>query len=306
MDSVTNIFRQISTSISPTTSASVITSELVEQVLTTVQSTISRTNSTEGNSQDPLFLNHATAARYLRAYSDAGKASKHMIATYNYRQLLHASTLGTSSDSCVTIWKELMKRNMFIGSLNDGDNPRSPVLILRKSTERFDKADFEAYRQGLFYILDCTAQLADRYLNNEETVEMDRQKGQWVIVLDMQGYSSKNSPPISVSLETMKIYQNHFPERAKRIIMLDTPKSFETLWMAVGRLVDARTREKFLWVSRIQGNSKLGDLIGRSVLECVDMGIEEGRRKGAEILVENKLLKNLNEAKNDDENICIK
>ena len=199
-----------------------------------------------------------------------------------------------------------MKRNMFIGSLNDGDNPRSPVLILRKSTERFDKADFEAYRQGLFYILDCTAQLADRYLNNEETVEMDRQKGQWVIVLDMQGYSSKNSPPISVSLETMKIYQNHFPERAKRIIMLDTPKSFETLWMAVGRLVDARTREKFLWVSRIQGNSKLGDLIGRSVLECVDMGIEEGRRKGAEILVENKLLKNLNEAKNDDENICIK
>lgn len=288
MDHVTNLFRQISTSISPSNSSAVVTRELVEQVLTSVQSTISGTN--PSNIQDCPFLNHATAARYLRAYSDPIKASKHMVATYNYRQLLNANTAGKTTDSSVTIWKELMKRSMFIGSIDDGDEPKSPVLILRKNSERFDKADFEEYRQGLFFILDCTAQLADIGLNSEDTAEMDQQKGQWVIVLDMRDYSSKNSPPISVSLETMKIYQNHFPERAKKIIMLDTPKAFETLWMVVGKMIDTKTKEKFMWISRNQGEEKLKDLIGRSVWECVKMGVVEGRQKCAQILVENGFL----------------
>lgn len=235
------------------------------------------------------FLSVPTAARYLRGYSNEGKAAKNMLATYRYRRLVRAADLGTAEDTYRTVYSELRKRSMFIGALSDGAASPSPVLILRKRGDAFDKQDFEEYRRAFFFTLDCTAWLADRGLNEED--EVLHQTGQWVIVMDMLGYSSKNSPPLAVSMETMRIFQSHFPERAKRIVVLDAPSAFNVLWRVISPLIDPVTRAKFLFTSRSAGEPALKEQLGEAVWACVNVDLEQGKRQSAKFMVDAGLLK---------------
>lgn len=235
------------------------------------------------------FLTVATAARYLRGYKDEPKAARNMLHTYHYRHLLHADDLGTSEETFRTVWTELEKRSLFLGALSDGAHPPSPVLILRKRGEAFEKQDFEEYRRAFFFTLDVTARLADKQLGYED--EMSRQKGQWVIVMDMLGYSSKNSPPLNVSIETLRIFQNHFPERAKRIIVLDAPRAFSIFWTVVRPLIDPVTRNKFTFTSRSIGDDALKQLVGNVVYECINMELEKGKELSAKFMMDNGFLR---------------
>lgn len=235
------------------------------------------------------FLSLGAAARYLRGYGDDRKAARNLLATFRYRRDIGVNNLGTDVSTCGTVWSEMSKRSMFIGSITDGQVPPSPVLILRKRGEAFDKADFEEYRQAFFYTLDVTAKLADNGIVGEG---IDSQKGQWVIVMDMRGYSSKNSPPIGVSMETMRIFQNHFPERAKKIVILDAPRAFGFLWRMISPFIDKVTRDKFLFVERDGNNDdKLKELLGEEVSKCIEVDLEEGKANSAKIMIEGGFLR---------------
>lgn len=246
-----------------------------------------RDHLSEGEREDEntaIFLNVGTAARYLRGYHDEAKAARNMLATYHYRRLVHAEDLGKSASTFRTVWTELSKRSMFLASLSDGAEPPSPVLILRKKGEAFDREDFEDYRRAFFFTLDCTAKFADKGLGS--TAATYEQKGQWVIVMDMLGYSSKNSPPLGVSMETLRIFQHHFPERAKRIIVLDAPRTFNFLWRMLSPFIDPVTREKFLFTSRSGGEETLRQQVGSNVMDCINMDLEKGKRESAKLMVD--------------------
>ena len=235
-------------------------------------------------SVDSPFLSIATATRYLRGYLTVSKAAKQMFSTLQYRQLVKADKAGTDQQSYNTVWNELNKRLMFIGAARDNGNPSSPVLVMRKSSEPFDKDTAEEYRQGFFFTLDCTAKIADRELGIENPLL--QQTGQWVLVMDMAGYSSKNSPPFSVSMETMRIFQNHFPERAKRIIVLDAPAVFNALWKVLRPFIDPVTRPKFVFLSRSMGEEALKAEVGEVVWECINVDLEEGKRRSCQLMVD--------------------
>lgn len=239
------------------------------------------TSAEQSDDKSRAFLSAGTAARYLRAYKTEAKAAKNVLATYRYRRLVHADDLGVSEATFRTVWDELKKRSMFLAALSDADHPPSPVLILRKKADAFHRPDFEDFRRAFFFTLDCAARLADRGLGDAAA-----QQGQWVIVMDMQGYSSKNSPPIAVSLETMRIFQNHFPERAKRIVVLDAPRAFSVLWRVVRNMIDPVTRAKFLFTSRAIGEEALGEQVGAAVLECINMDLETGKGASAKMMVD--------------------
>eukprot|EP00177_Eucheuma_denticulatum_P002031 GFKZ01003636.1.p1 GENE.GFKZ01003636.1~~GFKZ01003636.1.p1 ORF type:complete len:271 (-),score=44.95 GFKZ01003636.1:79-891(-) len=241
------------------------------------------------DSKASSFLSLATAARYLRGYKDESKAAKNMLATYRYRRVVQADDLGTSEATYRIVWTELEKRSMFLGALSDGDEPSSPVLIMRKRGEAFDKEDFEEYRRAFFFTLDVTAKLADKMLARED--DMERQTGQWVLVMDMAGYSSKNSPPLNVAIETLRIFQSHFPERAKRIIVLDAPRAFNMLWAIVKPLIDPVTRNKFLFTSRSIGRERLVEQVGQCVHDCIEVDLDAGKETSAGFMVSNGYLR---------------
>ncbi|PXF48612.1 CRAL-TRIO domain-containing protein T23G5.2 [Gracilariopsis chorda] len=240
--------------------------------------------------EDP-FLSTATAARYLRGYKNENVAAKNMASTYQYRRLVHANDLGTNQDTYKTVWTELAKRNMFLAAKSDGATPPSPVLILRKRGDAFDKGDFEEYRRAFFFTLDCTARIADAELAIQDPIK--QQTGQWVLVMDMAGYSSKNSPPLSVSLETMRIFQNHFPERAKRIVIIDAPNAFAILWRMLSPFIESVTREKFMFLSRSQGDEELRRILGETIWGCIEMDMVKGKEISAQLMIDAGLLRSM-------------
>lgn len=263
------------------------TAEQAKRVVEQVKQSLMKTDD-KVTSATP-FLTVATATRYLRGYKDEAKAARNMLHTYRYRRLLHVDDLGTSEETFRTVWTELGKRSLFLGALSDEAQPPSPVLILRKRGEAFEKQDFEEYRRAFFFTLDVAARLADKQLGYEDGVS--RQKGQWVIVMDMLGYSSKNSPPLNVSMETLRIFQNHFPERAKRIIVLDAPRTFSILWTVLRPLIDPVTRNKFIFTSRSIGDDALRQLVGNTVYECINMELEKGKEMSAKFMMDNGFLR---------------
>jgi hypothetical protein len=44
------------------------------------------------------------------------------------------------------------------------------------------------------------------------------------------GYSRANSPPLSVSLATLRIFANQYPERLERVYFVDAPAVFSLLF----------------------------------------------------------------------------
>lgn len=255
---------------------------LLHRVKETLQSADSRDDLTSS------FLSVSTAARYLRAYKDEAKAAKNMVATYEYQKLVRADTIGTNPATHHIIWRELQKRSMFIGAVSDGNTPSSPIVVLRKKAERFEAEDFEDYRSAFFFTLACVAEIADRQLGMEDPLKA--QCGQWFLVMDMNGYSSKNSPPLNVSMETMRIFQNHFPERAKKIVIVDAPMVFTVLWKAIKPFIDPVTRPKFAFVSRSDGEEELKRRFGETFWECLNVELEEAKRSSAQLMVDQGLL----------------
>jgi hypothetical protein len=77
----------------------------------------------------------------------------------------------------------------------------------------------------------------------------------WVI--DFNGYSLSNAPPISVAMETLNILSNHYPERLGVAVMVDTPWIFGLFWKAVSPFIHPNTAKKIQFVSGQSEKEKL-------------------------------------------------
>lgn len=242
-------------------------SEVLRQVKTTIGDEATRS----------AFISQGTAARYLRAYRTANKAVKNMIATFAYRKEINADNFGMDRQTNEIFRREMVKRGLFLAAIEDGDDPPSPVLLMRKSKDAFDMKDFEDFRRFMFFSLDTTAKIADMGVDKHDNRLAEEQRGQWVVIMDMSNYKEGNSPPLSVTREVIRIFQNHFPERAKLVVILDAPKAFLVLWRVVRLFMENVTRRKFVFASRQEDHELLVQRFGKKVVDCFDMDVKSGK-----------------------------
>ena len=73
--------------------------------------------------------------------------------------------------------------------------------------------------------------------------------GKMTWCIDYVGYNRKNQPPWKVSLQTLQIVQNHYPERLGRAVNFKPPFLFELFWKAIRPFVDPVTREKLVFLN---------------------------------------------------------
>ncbi|EGC34131.1 hypothetical protein DICPUDRAFT_35593 [Dictyostelium purpureum] len=80
---------------------------------------------------------------------------------------------------------------------------------------------------------------------------MDKSKGheQIVLLIDFNGYSIMNSPPMHVAKLTLQILSDHYPERLGNAFLVDTPLIFSVFWKAITPLVNKVTYKKIVFAN---------------------------------------------------------
>ena len=73
--------------------------------------------------------------------------------------------------------------------------------------------------------------------------------GKMAWLLDYVGYNRKNQPSWRVSMSTLSIVQNHYPERLGKAVNYKPPLLFEIFWKAIRPFVDPVTRDKLVFLN---------------------------------------------------------
>ena len=71
---------------------------------------------------------------------------------------------------------------------------------------------------------------------------------QWTVLVDFTGFSLMNSPPMKTTMETLRILQNHYPERMGQAILFAPPRLFRATWAIIKPFVDVKTVAKIHFV----------------------------------------------------------
>merc|ERR1711974_367109 len=179
--------------------------------------------------KEKLFCDKTCLLRYLRANSwNNSKALTGLTATLKWRREFKPDEI-TAKD----IEAELRAGKMYVKGFTKKGHP----LMVTKKSQETKSVNYDAQLKLLVYTMEKAISLMP------EGIE------QWVWILDMNNYSRANSPPISASLETLKIFSNHYPERLYKCLLVDAPWVFSFFYKILRPFIDRKTAEKIEWVS---------------------------------------------------------
>ncbi|KAK9818152.1 hypothetical protein WJX72_007873 [[Myrmecia] bisecta] len=180
----------------------------------------------------------STLVRYLRARNwDLNKAIKMLKATIEWRL-----TYKPHEITWAEVKHEASTGKQFRMQARDRDG--RVVLVMRPRCQ--NSTDYVAGIRMLVYHLEASSQAADR-----EGV------GKMTWLIDFEGYTMANAPPLKVAMQTASILQNHFPERLGLSVYYHAPRLFNLMWKAVRPFIDAVTLRKHGWENDM--------VVGRSV-----------------------------------------
>lgn len=177
--------------------------------------------------QASKFVDEACIDRYLRARSGSvDKAVEMLTESIKWRQDSGIDALEHEK------FPAHMPKFYIAGQGKNGQ----PILMMRKREKRLERHEEAGYIEFMCNTLESATRLMP---NGIET---------WVWMMDLKGYSSRNSPRVQLTLSALKILANHFPERMGKAYIVDAPSIFSLLWTAVYPFVDPVTKEKVNFV----------------------------------------------------------
>ncbi|GMH32284.1 hypothetical protein BSKO_00118 [Bryopsis sp. KO-2023] len=174
------------------------------------------------------FANEACIDRYLRARDgNVEKAAEMLRESIKWRREFGIDALDPAKFPA-----DIEGGKFYICQAENGQ----PVMIMRKRSSRLERHEEEGYVEFMCNTLESATRLMP------EGIET------WVWIMDLKGYSSRNSPRVQVTLNVLKILANHFPERMGKCYIVDAPSIFSLLWSAVHLFVDPVTKEKINFI----------------------------------------------------------
>ena len=94
-------------------------------------------------------------------------------------------------------------------------------------------------------------------------------------LLEMEGYSPKNSPPFAVTKHSINVLQSHYPERLGFAVIAKPPCIFKLVWNGLYPFLDCETRSKIMFVkSGVDVTSSLKGVFGS---DCIDQSLGGAR-----------------------------
>ncbi|GAX18826.1 hypothetical protein FisN_26Hh127 [Fistulifera solaris] len=82
-----------------------------------------------------------------------------------------------------------------------------------------------------------------------------------ILLIDYEGWSLSNAPPMSTTKATLHILQHMYPERMYRAFCLHPPLIFRAFWNMVRPFIDPVTKEKIVFVTAGKTQQQLWSLM---------------------------------------------
>ncbi|KFG53912.1 CRAL/TRIO domain-containing protein [Toxoplasma gondii RUB] len=165
--------------------------------------------------------------------------------------------------------KEVMQANQEGIMYRRGyDKSGHPILYMRPGKNQ-PNADADSSIKLLVYMLERAVQ------------SMKRQEGVSGItfIVDYNGYTNANQPPLAVALRFVDIFQNFYPERLAAAFVIDTPWYFSTFWNCLQPFLPNRTTSKIHYCSTSDPKS-LEPLFDQVPADCIESWIPGGQATG--------------------------
>lgn len=187
------------------------------------------------DTHDPAFpVDEACCLRYLRARDfDLKKATKMLLETLRWRKSFGVSTLAV--DKFRTIEKECATGKTFVMPTVDREG-RAIVVMRNRHENTFDHDGNVAH---LVYQMERAVKAANA---------TDKKQDMWNLIIDFEGYSLRNAPPMKTSRATLGAMQDHYPERLHRAFLVDAPWIFNAFFKMISPFIDPKTKEKIVFV----------------------------------------------------------
>ncbi|EFA76292.1 cellular retinaldehyde-binding/triple function domain-containing protein [Heterostelium album PN500] len=188
-------------------------------------------NELELSDKEKLWVDDMMILRYLRAREYDLQASFNLLKkTLEWRKQYKPDEITAEHLS----YEASTGKQYCNGKTKDG----KPAIYMRPVRE--NTKNYERQIQLLVYTLERAIQHIDR--STETGVE------QLAIVIDFNGYSLFNAPPMSVARQTLEILSDHYPERLGTAFVVDPPMIFNILYNAIMPFVNPNTAKKIVFV----------------------------------------------------------
>lgn len=177
-----------------------------------------------------LFSFRSRTNKKVRSF-DVEKAAEMLDATLKWRKDFDVESICKN-------WKGTIELENATGKayVRGHDKCGRAVVVLRPSAEN---------------TFDHTGNLHHLVYTMERAVACTKKKGQERIsfLIDFDGYSIFNAPSLSTAHDSVRILQDHYPERLQKAYFVRTPVIFLGLFRLVQHLVDSVTLSKACFLS---------------------------------------------------------
>lgn len=198
--------------------------------------------------QDSAYkdIDDSTLRRFLRARDlDVEKACAMFLKYLKWRQTFVPKGFVSASE----VGNEIAQNKMF---MQGTDKKGQPIAVVFGERHFMHKGGTEEFKRFLVFSLD---RLCSRI--------PDHGPEKFTIIGDLKGYGYRNSD-VRGYLAALSILQDYYPERLGKVIVINAPYIFMTLWKIIYPFIDKNTRNKIVFVD----NKRMKATLLEDIDEC--------------------------------------
>jgi hypothetical protein len=223
---------------------------------------------------DDDFLDHECCRRYLVARQwSLERAEAQLTGTLEWRAKESSNLMREMWQSPACLKDPLAMNLRVVGWTADG----RPVgfSCFRESHHRYDP---EENIEHVLFVLEAMQKLVKerRKLGLNKTAA----SRQFVWVIDFDGFGFRDMNP-RTGILAARLMAN-FPEFLNQLVLVDAPRSYNSLYQMASALMDDRVRNKVLFVKRTQAEELLQDRLGHEAAEWIAHETKDNREKYAD------------------------
>lgn len=199
--------------------------------------------------QDPAAkeLDNLTIRRFLHARDlDVKKASTFLLKHLKWRRTMVPNGFISEAE----IHNELSQKKAFAQGFDKMGRPIGVIINARHNASKRNMHEFKCF---VVYVMD---KLCARMAGGQE---------KFCIIGDFQGWGFSNCD-IHAYFAALEIFQNNYPERLGKALMVHAPYVFMMAWKTIYPFIDSNTKNKYVFVEEKNMKDRLLDEIDESQL----------------------------------------